>query len=95
MKDNKITMEDIEKTMQTVRENMPNKTHETYWGWLGVNYLGEIVSIKLKRNQIKEIKKIFNDGFRINGYNKPLPKNTKLKTIYGLKVLNQIRLDKK
>lgn len=83
----KITLQDISNALRIINEKLPpNKVKEFWWGWLETDYSGRIISIKLKRNQIKEIKNIIKQTTRIK-----IP-NQRLETIFGIKVLNKIMI---
>ena len=86
----KITLYDIAKAVKLLKTDMPpNKTKEYFWGWLETDSVGYIISIKFKRNQIKEVKRFLNMNFR---YEKLY--DTKLEEVYGIKVLNTIRINR-
>ncbi len=90
-----ITLEDIRKAIELIKEDTPpNKTREYFWGWLETDYIGNPITIKFKRNQIKELKKICGDNFRYGRKTKyePFTKNTKIESLWGIKVLNTIKL---
>lgn len=96
MKKDKVTLANIREAIRLLHKNMPpEKTQEFYWGWLTTDGSGIPVKIKLKRNQIKEIKRIMNMNFRFgrNSRNEPIKRNVKLDTMDGIKVVNQIRRD--
>jgi len=95
-KKRKITLEDINKALKFIYLNQPpNKTKEYFWGWLETDYVGNPISIKFKRNQIKAIRMIMKENFGFGREHRleDIKKNTRLETIFGIKVLNHIRMD--
>ena len=88
MTDSDIIMEDIRKALELINEEMPpNKTYKIPGGWIETNGFGTPIKIGLDKDTHELIKEIAEMDKMVSNA------KTKLETIYGIKVVKDLKSD--
>ena len=79
-----VTLEDISNAIRLIQEEYNPINYKFDWGEITTDVLGNPLTIKFKRNQLKGVKELIKKNFT--------KKEGKVATIFGIKVLNTINL---